>query len=259
MGPNIVTSVQKIGMAAIAGLVGIWGTSALGFWQLRRAATKEVLQQQIEAAVRAEPVPPGARAFDDPELLVHRHVRLHGRWLPERVVYLDNRPHAGQAGFYVLMPLQVDTPAPADVIVNRGWIPRNGQDRTRIEAYRTPDGPVDITGVVLPEEPRLLDLARPPDRRLKGIWQNFDFDAYAKASGQPALPVVVRQDSDLAAGAVPADGLSREWPDRGGALQSQIDRHHGYAFQWFALAATLGVLLLYQVLRAIRHGRTSLP
>ena len=249
------TSRQKIGIAAIAGLLGIWGTSALGFWQLRRAAAKEVLQQQIDAAARATPTLPGARAFDEPASLVHRHVRLHGRWLPDRVVYLDNRPQAGQAGFYVLMPLRVDAPAPADVIVNRGWTPRNMRDRTRIEPYRTPDGAVDITGVVLAEEPRLLDLAQPPDRPLGGIWQNFDFDAYAKASGQMALPVVVRQDGDLGAGT--PDGLSRDWPDRGGALQAQIDRHHGYAFQWFALAATLGILLLFQLLRVIRHGRPS--
>ena len=253
------TSMQKIGIAAIAGLLGIWGTSALGFWQLRRAAAKEVLQQQIDAAAKAEPTPPGPRAFDEPASLVHRHVRLQGRWLPDRVVYLDNRPQAGQAGFYVLMPLRVETPAPADVIVNRGWTPRNMQDRTRIEAYRTPEGPVDITGVVLAEEPRLLDLAQPPGRPLRGIWQNFDFEAYANASGRAALPLVVRQDGDVgAASPTSVDGLSRDWPDRGGALQSQIDRHHGYAFQWFALAVTLGALLLYQVLRVIRHGRPSL-
>jgi surfeit locus 1 family protein len=251
------TPLRKMGIVAIAGLLGIWGTGALGFWQLRRAAAKEVLQQQIDAAARAEPTPPGAHAFDDPASLVHRHVRLRGRWLPDRVVYLDNRPQAGQAGFYVLMALRVDTPASADVIVNRGWTPRNMQDRTRIEPYRTPAGTVDITGVVLAEEPRLLDLAQAPDRPLQGIWQNFDFDAYAKASGQAALPVVVRQDTDLDA-ATPVDGLLRDWPDRGGALQAQIDRHHGYAFQWFALAATLGALLLFQLLRVIRHGRPSL-
>ena len=185
-------------------------------------------------------------------------MRLRGRWLPDRVVYLDNRPHAGQAGFYVLMPLRVDTPRPADVIVNRGWTPRNLQDRTRIESFRTDDGMVEITGVVLAEEPRLLELARPTDGRLKGIWQNFDFDAYARASGQAALPVVVRQDQDAGATAASGDGLSRDWPDRGGALQAQIDRHHGYAFQWFAMAATLGALLLYQVLRVARHGRLRL-
>lgn len=250
------TPIQRIAVAAVAGLLGLWATSALGFWQLRRAAAKEVLQQQIDAAAEAQPTPPDASQFDAPASLVHRHVKLRGRWMPDRVVYLDNRQQGGRPGFYVLMPLRVDAPKPADVIVNRGWTPRNMQDRTRIEPFRTPDGTVEVTGVVLAEEPRLLDLAGPPDRRLQGIWQNFDFDAYARASGQSALPLVVRQDKDV--DAATSDGLSRDWPDRGGALQAQIDRHHGYAFQWFAMAAALGALLLYQVLRVIRHGRPRL-
>ena len=197
------TSMQRIGIAAIAGVLGIAGTTALGFWQLRRAAAKEVLQQQVDAAARAEPVAPTARSFDDPASLVHRHVRLRGQWLADRVVYLDNRPQGGQAGFYVLMALRVEQPVPADVIVNRGWTPRNMQERTRIAAYRTPDGPVEITGVVLAEEPRLLDLAKSPEQPLEGIWQNFDPAAYARASGRAALPVVVRQDRGVEAGTDP--------------------------------------------------------
>ncbi len=249
------TPLQKVGIAAIAGLLGIWATSALGFWQLRRAAAKETLQQQIDAAARARPELPTAQALGDPASLVHRHLRLQGRWLPDRVVYLDNRPQAGQAGFYVLMALHVEQPVTADIIVNRGWTPRNMQDRASIEPYRTSEGPVDITGVALADEPRLMDLAKPVDRSLKGIWQNFNFDAYAESSGRAALPIVVRQDLD---GVAPSsDGLSRQWPDRGSTLQAQIDRHHGYAFQWFALAATLAALLFYQIFRVIRYGRPS--
>ena len=239
-------------VAALAGVLGIWATSELGFWQLRRAAEKERLQQSVEAAARAVPTTPDAQTLRDPLTLVHRHLRLRGRWLPADVVYLDNRPQAGQAGMYVLMPLRLEQPIPADVIVNRGWIPRNGNERARIAPYRTPDGTVEVTGVALAEEPRLLDMAG-ADRSLKGLWQNFDYDAYAKASGRAPLPLVVRQDREREE----SDGLSREWPDRGGVLQSQIDRHHGYAFQWFALATTLAALLLYPVTRAIRHGRTN--
>ncbi len=53
---------------------------------------------------------------------------------------------------------------------------------------------------------------------------------------------MVRQD----AGA-PSDGLTRDWPEQGGALQAQIDRHHGYAFQWFGLAAALAAFLVYRI------------
>jgi surfeit locus 1 family protein len=250
-----VTRANRIVVAALVGAFGIWATCALGFWQLRRAAAKEVLQAQIDVAARATPTAPSRQEIERPDTLVHRHLRLRGRWLPDAVVYLDNRPQAGQAGFYVLMPLHIDEPVAADVMVNRGWTPRNMNDRARIASYRTADGTVDVSGVVLAEEPRLMDLAQPAGRALAGIWQNFDPDAYRKAGGPAVLPMVLRQDP-REVGPGDSDGLSRDWPDRNGALQSQIDRHHGYAFQWFALAATLGALLLHQVFRVIRHGRT---
>lgn len=242
-------------IAAIAGSLGIWATSALGLWQLRRAAEKERLQQSVEAAARAAPTVPDAQGLRDSTTMIHRHLRLQGRWLPDDVIYLDNRPQAGQAGLYVLMPLRIEQPIAVDVIVNRGWIPRNGNERARIAPYSTPRGTVDVTGVALAEEPRLLELSN-AERSLKGIWQNFDYDAYAKVSGRAPLPLVVRQDREST---TEPDGLSRDWPDRGGVLQSQIDRHHGYAFQWFALAVTLAVLLLYQVFRVLRNGRTVPP
>ncbi len=235
----------------------LWLTSALGFWQLRRAAAKEDLQQRIEAAANAAPSSPTADELGRPASLVYRHVRLEGRWLPDRVVYLDNRPHAGQAGFFVLMALRIDAPVAAEVIVNRGWTPRNGADRSRIARYATPGGDVRVSGLVLAEEPKLLELAATPGKQLGGIWQNFDSAAYVRASGRAALPIVLRQDATREAtkAGVEDDGLARDWPDRAGVLQGQIDRHHGYAFQWFALTATLAALLVLQIVRRIRHAR----
>ncbi len=210
---------------------------------------------------------PDTAALSRPDTLLHQHLRLRGRWLLDHVVYLDNRPQAGRAGFYVLMALHIEEPTPIDVIVNRGWLPRDANDRTRIAPYRTPSDVVTISGVSLAEEPRLLELAAEPDRRLGGIWQNFDFDDYARVSGHQTLRLVVRQDAtaaskpaSMAATAVGdatevADGLDRQWPDRGGVLQAQIDRHHGYAFQWFALAATLMALLIYSFIRLPKHAR----
>ncbi len=257
--------------AVVAGALAIAGTTALGFWQLRRAAAKEVLQQEIERSSRAMPVALSADALSRPQSLIHKHLQLRGHWLPDRVVYLDNRPQQGRAGFYVLMPLAIDQPFSADVIVNRGWLPRDFDVRARIAPYRTPDDAVTVTGVALADEPHLLELAAQPDRRLGGIWQNFDFDGYAHASGRKPVPIIVRQDPPNPASyprvvgdtvnkaardaAAEADGLDRNWPDRGGALQSQIDRHHGYAFQWFALSASLGALLVYQLVRLVKHAR----
>ncbi len=182
-------------VAAVAIVAAIAATCALGAWQLRRAAGKEALQQRFEAAAHAPPVEPDAAALREPRLLVDRHVRFAGRWRPDGVVYLDNRPLAGVSGFEVLMPLAIDGPRPVDVIVDRGWVPRDPHDRQRIASYRTPDGPVAVDGVALADAPRLLELGKPAERRLGGIWQNFDFDAYARASGSLPLRLVVRQDA----------------------------------------------------------------
>ena len=108
---------RRLVFAVIAGALAIAGTSSLGFWQLRRAAGKEVLQREIERSSRAMPVMPTADALSHPGSLIYKHLQLRGHWLPDRVVYLDNRPQAGRAGFYVLMPLAFDQPGYADVIV----------------------------------------------------------------------------------------------------------------------------------------------
>jgi cytochrome oxidase assembly protein ShyY1 len=259
-----VTASRKIGVAVViaflAGLLGIAATGSLGFWQLRRAAAKEALQVQVDAAAHATPIEPDRASLQDPASLVFHHLHLRGTWMPEQVVYLDNRPRDGQPGFYVLMPLKIDSPLSTEVIVNRGWTPRAQDDRTRIAPYATPAGIVDVTGVALAEEPRLLELGRPAERSLKTVWQNFDFAAYARASGQMPPAFVLRQDraTNDAQDAVSDDGLARDWPDRGGALQGQIDRHHGYAFQWFALAAAIAALVVFRLVRVIQHDRIVL-
>ena len=63
------------------------------------------------------------------------------------------------------------------------------------------------------------------------IWQNLTIERYRSAMPLSIQPFVIRQDSAL------DDGLVREWdpPDFG------IERHYGYAFQWFGLAATIVV------------------
>jgi len=235
----------------VVGAGAVAAALSLGFWQLRRAAEKEAMQRSAEVAARAMPIAPSPVQWARPADLVGRHVTLTGRWLPDRVVYLDNRPLAGRAGLYVMMAMRTDGPQPHVVVVNRGWIPRDPNERARIAPYRTPGATTTITGIALAEEPRLLELGAMPARSLAGLWQNFAFDEFQRLSGEPVVPFVVRQDRDSTVD----DGLDRDWPDRGDALQAQIDRHHGYAFQWFALAATIAALLLYQLFRTLRTPR----
>jgi surfeit locus 1 family protein len=145
---------------------------------------------------------------------------------------------------YVLMPLEL-----ADgriMMVNRGWLAHAPDDRKRILAYSTPTGMVTVAGSVLADEPRLYELGTAPVRRVKEIWQNFDYGAYENAAGIKLVHVVVREHDDA------NDGLARDWPDEGSGLDAQIVRHQGYVFQWFAMAGTILVLSLYYGLRNAR-------
>ncbi len=231
-------------VAALAAALGIALTFSLGTWQSRRADAKLILQEHLETSMAAPAQPFDDRAFDA-ATWNWRHVTLHGRWIPDDVVYLDNRPQDGRAGFYVIMPFALGDGAV--VIINRGWFARDPQDRTRIATYTTPVGTVDVAGVIWHDEKRLLELGGSQEGRLGGIWQNFDFDQFALVSGTRPLHFVLRQDRAV------SDGLDRSWPDQGAALQAQIDRHHGYMIQWYGLAATILVLTLFYGFRKARN------
>ena len=229
----------------IAALLGVAVTVRLGIWQLDRAAQKLSLQAQIDARRGLAPLDgPGLmRGADAPALQHARRVVLRGRWLADRNVFLDNRQMNDLPGFYVVTPLQLEGQAEA-VAVQRGWAPRNFQDRTALPAVRTPSGAVTVEGVVAPPPSRLYALGPETGGTIR---QNLDLDAYAKETGLVLLPVSVLQ-SDLSSSA--GDGLLRRW-----SLPAvDVQKHYGYAFQWFALSALMaGLYVWFQLIRPARQ------
>ncbi len=212
------------------------GTIRLGIWQTHRAEEKIAVQQHLLSAESGVALPIEGQAPDPLQLVWHR-VAITGNWLGDDVVYLDNRPmDDGRVGFYVIMPLKLASGVV--VLVNRGWLPRDASQRTRIAPFETPSGPVDVEGVALPDEAHFLDLGNATPA-VRTIWENFNFDNYLRASGLSPLHLVVRQDNRT------LDGLARDWPDRGAVLQGEINTHYGYTFQWYAMAFAVFALLVY--------------
>ena len=222
-------------------------TARLGFWQLDRAAQKMALQQALtdqrqrpalslaELATNAEQAAPQ----------VHRAVHLQGRWLPEHTVYLENRQINGRVGFFAVTPLQlVDGTA---VLVQRGWFARDQLDRSRITAPPAPPGLQRVSGRIALSPSRLFEF----DGVASGaIRQNLEVAAFQKETHLHLRPFTVVQED--AAGDAP-DGLQRQWTQP--ALG--VAKHHGYAFQWFALSAlSAGLWLWFQVLLP-RRRRTA--
>nr|WP_289814419.1 SURF1 family protein [Acidovorax kalamii] len=240
-------------------------TASLGRWQLSRAAQKEALQAMLDARGRM-PAMDGrvllsqpAMAAAEAETLVHRAVMLEGRWLPEHTVYLDNRQMNGRPGFFVLTPLQlVGTPS-GGVLVQRGWVPRNFQDRTQLPQVQTPqDVVVRVVGRVAAAPSRLYEFgggeSSAGGHGAEGssrIRQNLDLAAFRTETGLALAPLTVVQTGE-AVGA--GDGLQRDWP----VVGAGVDKHYGYAFQWFGLCGLMALLYVwFQIVRRFIRPRSQ--
>jgi surfeit locus 1 family protein len=227
----------------IAAIAGVALASRLGVWQLDRAQQKLALQASLEARSHEAPLDAAtlARSADAARSQQHRRVVVHGRWLADRTIFLDNRQMDGKVGFFVVTPLALDA-APATVLVERGWAPRNFTSREALPPVETPTSAVTVAGVVAPEPARLFDFAGAASGAIR---QNLGIDAFARETGLALLPLVIVQSDAGAA----ADGLVRHWP----APAADVQKHYGYAAQWFAIAA--GIAILYVWHRFIRPGK----
>jgi len=243
MKPGLRRAVLLLATVAAVGL-----TARLGFWQLDRAAQKLALQAAIEAqqqrpALSAEEL---AVAPAEAALQVHRQVRLRGQWLHEHTVFLDNRTMNGRVGFFVLTPLQLQG-RPQALLVQRGWVPRDALERSRVPALSRPAGPVELRGRLALAPSSLYQF----DGASEGvIRQNLTAADFAAEIGRPLLPLTVLQ---LEPTLPPeTDVLLRAWP----APDFGLHKHYGYAFQWFALCALLlGLYVWFQTIRPRLQAR----
>jgi cytochrome oxidase assembly protein ShyY1 len=222
-------------------------TVRLGFWQRDRAHQREAVQASIDQAGRASPLTIGSAPLALHAVEYHR-VRATGTFMPEQVVYLDNRMYNDQPGFYVVMPLKLD--GGGYVLVNRGWLPRNIADRTVIAPYRTPDGPVEVDGMARADASTAFELGAGGSAPHSKIRQNLDVAAYAAETGLPLQPFVIQQTGF---GNALNDGLVRDWP----VPTTGVERNYGYMFQWWGMAVAALGFGLYAARRAATKERSS--
>jgi cytochrome oxidase assembly protein ShyY1 len=244
---------------------------SLGRWQLSRAAQKEALQAEIEAQQNLPPVDAQAfLALPDATSAMHRPVRLRGLWLTPHTIYLDNRQMHGLSGFYVLTPFALEG-TQRTVLIQRGWIQRNFTDRAKLEPIETPSGLVEVTARIAPPPAHLLDLgkdvgapapapvasaaaaattaATPESVGSSRIRQNLALEAFRAETGLP-----LRTDVSLQQTGPASEGLQRDWP----APALGVEKHYGYAFQWFGLAALVVLLYVwFQLIAPFRRARLA--
>ena len=231
-------------VVVVVSLLGLAITLRAGFWQMDRAAQKELAQARQQTRAQAQPwinaelaqrLP--ALAGQTPADVRDQPVQLTGHWLTAHTVYLDNRSMDGRAGFYVASPLAL---ADGTVVwVQRGWAPRDATDRTRLPAVQTPSANVDVRGRLAAGLSQTFALGGDATGAIR---QNLDFAQMQAPFKQPVLSMVVVQTD------APSDGLLRNWPPPA----SGADKNRAYAVQWFGMAGLILVLYVwFQILRPL--------
>ncbi|MDP1691960.1 MAG: SURF1 family protein [Burkholderiaceae bacterium] len=227
---------QRRWLVAVAALAISLLTARLGLWQLDRAARKLAEQAAIEARARLPVIDQLASLADSADAAPaqhHRLLRLAGRWSAAHTVYLDNRPMNGRPGFHAVTPLLLADGSA--LLVQRGWLPRDFQDRSRVADVPTPDGDVSVSGRIAPPPTRLYEFSAGEGGRIR---QNLDLAAFARETGLRLRPLsLLLAESPASAG----DGLQRDWP----APSAGMAKNRGYAVQWFALSALILVLYVW--------------
>jgi surfeit locus 1 family protein len=258
-----------------ATVLGVAATTSLGFWQLRRADQKIAIHETMMARQDLPPLGNGALPCDAHDWLQaeQRHVALRGAWLAQHTIFLDNRSMDGRAGFLVLTPLKLALDGDASghgrcasqaVLVQRGWVPRDLLDRTKLPDVQTPTGVIELVGRLVPAPSKLMDLGAgaEPAGRLR---QNVDVSDLSREWGLALRPGSIQHLQPLvAAGAghaasspapiggipgVDVDGLLRHWWQP----SAEVGKHQAYAAQWFAMAAVMAALYVwFQWLKPLR-------
>ena len=201
---------------------------SLGLWQLERADQKRT----IEAAILNANTGPVELIANGRELLDKEYydVRLQGNYLSDKQFIYDNQIVDQVSGYYVLTPF-ILTDQLGVILVNRGFIPWHGQ-RERLADIAVDSVSREIKVQVSSPIKRMELKATDVSRQFPVLIQAVDFDVLEEVSKLKFVKVVGLLDPSS------SDGFVRKWEPYTGS----IEKHIGYAIQWFLMALVLAII-----------------
>lgn len=220
----------------------------LGIWQLDRLEQRRAFNAHIEKMWAAEPITLNGNPSQDLTMMEYRAVTVSGTFDFENQVALRNRYYQDEYGYHLLTPLLLADGSA--VLVDRGWIPANGNDSPA--AWRKYDRPGPVTiqgqirlGQIKPDLGGVPDPTLAPEQPRLDSWNIVNLDRIQEQVPYPLLNVFVQPDPDSQDLVPPI------------AYQPTIEltegSHFGYALQWFTYATILVVGYPFYVRRQIEE------
>ena len=201
---------------------------SLGLWQLDRANEKRVIEASIQKANTGT-----IELISDENRLLEKEyyqVRLKGQYLSNKQFIYDNQIIDQVSGYYVLTPFKLKNQS-GTIVINRGFIPWNG-DREKladISIYKTKsDIKVQISKPIKRIELKSSEISN----NFPTLIQAVDLVKMSEIAGVNFSSMVGLLDASM------DDGFVRKWEPYTGS----IEKHIGYAVQWFLMAIVLGII-----------------
>ena len=213
---------------------------SLGNWQLDRAREKQAILDLQSARMNLDSIDISTLELTDNDLR-YLPVKASG-WLDtSHQILIDNQVKNGRVGYFVLTPMKLN--ASEAVLINRGWVAA-GTDRRLLPNVALTAIDTSIEGKLdhFPSVGIKLEGADVLLESWPSVTQLINQGNVEKRLGYRIMPYQILLNK------IEPNGYDRHWvPMRMGP-----EKHHGYAFQWFALATAW--VVIYFVL-TIKLGR----
>ena len=201
---------------------------SLGFWQLDRADEKRAIEDQIDSANSGDvELVTSVEFLKDKE---YYHVRLQGSYVGDKQFIYDNQIVDQISGYYVLTPFILTGTSKA-VLINRGFIPWGGR-RDKLANVDIGEKTTEVK----------VQISIPVKRmELKVSEITGDFPVLIQALDLDEMSTIASLDFASVVGLLNPEsenGFVRKWEPYTGS----IERHIGYAIQWFLMAFVLAFI-----------------
>lgn len=202
------TLVVLVGLAVLI-------TISLSVWQLTKGIEKHRERTGYIARLHEDAIKQSE--YQEQEF-AYRQIALRGSYVPERSFVVGYQRHNQLPGFWIVTPLRTSI---GTFLVNRGWLPIQ-QGFLQIPKFETPEGTVEITGVIWNHKHFPSDKSYDQPSWPKRV-KRLNLKKMAEISG--AFGDEIRLLAGNAGAFTPIQLL----------IENEPAMHWGYAFQWLMI------------------------
>ena len=192
---------------------------SLGFWQIYRLNWKLELIDQIENALKNDPV-----ELSNIKKKNYLRIKTNGEIDFDKQIYLYNLNDSGKPGFEVINPIKIGD---ENYLINRGWIPFEKKDLPEINLVNQNQ----IVGtLMLQTKPSTF---KPDNDINKNYWFTLNIEDIFSFTGRTFSEYVIYLNGEYK---IPKPRV----------ITAKISNNHKkYAITWFSMAISILLIYLY--------------